>query len=238
MADQYGIMVKDGTFPGKQGFEITKAKDEAFSKRKRSASVVIKNIVIGHGDRDALQKKTTLVEGFQYYSDSERKEAKRAAELSRMFQANAKYSISSISAGTLVERGKLDPLSNRTFIRISVGDEQVETEIKKAEQPEWGNLPKISWEVGKPILVEWFWKEKVGYAVPIATMRFDGSSTTLLRMLTVDALNPSGHHQQPRIVGGNAIFQVECEEFGNPADDLEVFEKYIDPGTYWTDDNP
>ena len=238
MADQYGMLVKEGTFPGKRGFEIAKAKEEAFNKRKRTAKVEIKNIVIGHGDRNALQKKTTLVDGFQYYSDSERKEAKRAAEMSRLFQSNAKYSVSSISAGTLVERGKLNPLSNRTFIRISIGDKQVETEIKKAEHPEWGNLPEISWEVGKPILVEWFWKEKVGYAVPIATMRFDGSSTTLLKMLTADSLNPSGHHQQPKLQGARAEFEARCGGFDNPADDLEVFEKYIDPGTYWTDDNP
>lgn len=241
MADQYGKLVEEGAFPGKRGSEIAKAKEESLNHRKRAAKRIINNIVIGSGDRQLLQKKTTLVDDFQFYSESEREEAKRATELSRRFQSNAKYSLSKISIGTLEKRKSYDLLlSNRTFVRISVGNEDRETAIKTAEHPEWSKselsqCSEVTWETGQPILVEWFWKEKVGYSVPIATKRFEGSSLSMLEMLTTESLDLSDHKQRPKMNGSSADFKVKCDGFDDPSQDLYIFKKYIDPGTYWED---
>lgn len=234
LADQYGKLVEDGTFPGRKGAALTRAKDEAFSKRKRAAMMEIKNIVLGRSDRSSLQKKTMLVESFQYYSPSEKTEAKRATELSRRFQSNVKYKLTAIGVGTLKKRGKLDPLK-RTLIRIAVDDNNYETEPVRAETPKWDKTLEFAWELGQAVVVEWCWKEPGLYSVPIARKQIGGSSTSLLEMLTTESLDLSDHLQRPQTAGQNADFWIKCEGFENPAEDFELFQKYIDPGTFWED---
>ena len=203
--------------------------DTAERRRKRAE---IRAAVVVSGKPATLKTRCDLVATFPFTDATMKKEAERAVAIGRLFLANSPYHLEIKSAKGL-------PSAHQTRLELSnLGPsfiQQEETTLVKSTNPQWNKAVALRWKPGDRMKIIWWWKSKVPMTHPteIGTKTFVDPWTSLLDILGGVDLIPVTGAFHAELGGNTPEATIVCEEFLNPEKDLEVFRKFIVPGTYW-----
>ncbi len=193
------------------------------------------------GNTARMNEKLIKIRNFNYPEGRDKEdEARMAVEaMEKLMRGN--FEITQINAEGLES-------SRNTYVLIATGvsakkdleeyrDEgegvPVETKEVKSKDPQWNGdrmLHKgLSWTPGQSIRVEWrenpwYWPES-----SIASLTVMDDWLGFLRILQPHVqMKTEDDDLEPTIT-------IKCKEFPDPAKDLELIERYVIPGTYWTE---
>lgn len=211
------------------------------NKRTRDKSNIAKYDVGEAGNTQRMREKLKMIRGF-YRPDSEDiKAAHKAADaMDRLMHGS--FEITQISAEGLEKK-------RNTYVLIATGVGEttdlkqykkdgegvpVETKIIDSNCPQWNDErllhAKLTWKPGQSIRVEWRrdskWSDKC-----IASMFSINEWVGLLEILKPHAkmrYDGYGNLNNPEIT-------ISCDKFPDPEEDLRLIERYVIPGTYWTE---
>lgn len=203
------------------------------------------------GNISRMRKKLDMISGFNY-PDKEDREAAQRAVLAMGKLMGGVFSIEQINASGLGEK-------RETYILIETGvapnkdlkqyaeDGEglpVKTKIVDSVLPQWndermGDRRDLSWTPGQSIKVEWrrvcaqyWWGENYLGDSCKASLTYMNDWLGLLRILQPHA--PMSHVDYGNFKDDPAI-TIKCKEFPDAKKDLELIERYVYPGTYWTE---
>lgn len=220
---------------------IKELRDILLERERESARHDIAKFSVGSPDNtQRMMEIIRLVRMFVYPNDQERNDALRAAKAMENLIKCKLFHVEQIQVGTLREPRDI-------HVKIATGvqsgcdlKDNVEaldtTRKDDVTSAQWdaGEITnaEIAWTPGKTIRIEWRRNRTLGrdkmYAYYEAK---SGDWLGLLRVLIprCPMEHPPGHEN----IDGGPWMIIKCQEFDDPKKDLELIERYIQPGTYW-----
>ena len=207
--------------------------DDAECRAKREK---IRAAVVVSGKLHTLKERCDLIAQFDKFPDlATKSEAERAVAIGRLFFADSPYHIEIKSASGL-------PFPHQTRLELSnLGPssriQKEETNLLKSTNPQWNRSVSFRWNPGDKVQIVWWWQSQVPWTYPTELGRIDFSDpwTSLLDMLGGVDLSPVTGLCHARLNGNTPKATIICTEFPEPEKDIELFKKYLVPGTYWQD---
>lgn len=234
---------EDKVISRKHKEEVDLYENELVMNRRAKEKREISCFVVGDAvNTSRMKRKLDMISEFDYPMEADKKKAQKAVAAMQKLMQGA-FTITQIRSEELVKK-------RDTYIIIATGvapnkdlkqyvddgeGNPVRTKTIDSELPQWndermGDNTNMSWTPGQSIRVEWrrdcLWSDKC-----IAHINVDGW-IGLLRILQPQAnMTNDGYgnfKEDPEIT-------IQCKEFPEPAKDLELIERYVIPGTYWTE---
>ena len=236
-----GQYLKDQVISRKLLEEVKAYDNELGASRRMKEKREIAYYDVGAaGNTARMNEKLIKIRDFNYPNGKEKEEARMAVgAMEKLMRGN--FEITQINAEGLES-------SRNTYVLIATGvsakkdleeyrDEDggvpVETKEVKSKDPQWdGDRMRhkgLSWTPGQSIRVEWrknpwYWPEN-----SIASLTVMDDWLGLLRILQPHVqMETEDDDLEPTIT-------IKCKEFPDPANDLKLIERYVIPGTYWTE---
>lgn len=234
---------KDKVISRKHEKEVDSHENELVMNRRAKEKREISCFVVGDASNTSrMIRKLNMISEFDYPMEADKTNAQEAvAAMQKLMQGT--FTITQIRSEELVEK-------RNTYVIIETGvapnkdlkqcvDDgegvPVRTKIIDSVLPQWndermGDRTNMSWTPGQSIRVEWR-RDCLLNDKCIAYINVDGW-IGLLQILQPHAkMTDDGYgnfKEDPRIT-------IECKGFLKPAKDLELIERYVIPGTYWTE---
>ena len=195
------------------------------------------------GNTSRMREKLNMISGFNYPNKEDQRDAQIAVKAMEKLMSGV-FCIEQINANGLGEK-------RETYILIGTrvapnkdlkqyaeaGDGvPVKTKIIDNNQPQWnderlGDQCKLRWTPGQSIKVEWR-RDCLLSDKCIAYLTSMDDWLGLLKVL--QPRTEMSHDGYGNFKDAPAI-TIKCKEFPNAKKDLELIERYVYPGTYWTE---
>lgn len=223
--------------------EVDRYENELVMKRQAKEKREISCFVVGDaGNTSRMKRKLDMISEFDYPTEADENKAQKAVAAMQKLMQGA-FTITQIRSEELVkkrdtyviiETGVAPNKDLKQYVDDAEGA-PVRTKTVDSVLPQWndermGDRTNMSWTPGQSIRVEWR-RDCLLSDKCIAYINVDGW-IGLLRILQPHAkMTDDGYgnfKEDPRIT-------IKCKEFPDPAKDLELIERYVIPGTYWTE---
>ena len=193
------------------------------------------------GNTTRMNEKLVKIREFNYPDGKDKEDALMAVEAMEKLIQRRKFEITQINACGLEK-----DLVTYVLIATGVGANKdlkeyndegdglpVETKEVKSKDPQWNDermlRTDLSWTPGQSIRVEWRRNPWYKTNKCIASLTVMEDWLGLLRILQPQVrMRTDDDDFEPRIT-------ITCKEFSDPAKCLELIERYVIPGTYWTE---
>ena len=212
------------------------------NERRREKLEIAYHDVGGTENTFRMREKLTKIRNFNYPEMKVKDEAGEAADaMDKLLQGTA-FEITQINAEGLEKSRNTyvliatDVVATKDLKQYRDDGEGIPIETKTVDSncPQWNDdrmcNKNLYWRPGQLIRVEWrrnpmCWTDK---CIAFFTTSAD-DWLGLLRILQPQAeMRTDDDDFEPRIT-------IKCKEFPDPARDLELIERYVIPGTYWTE---
>lgn len=193
------------------------------------------------GNTLRMNEKLEKICSFKYPNGNDKENAEKAVEVMQKLM-QGKFEITHIIAEGLGEK-------RETYVLIATGVSvtkdlkqykdhnegiPVETMNNFSNCPQWNKMrcADLSWAPGQSIRAEW--RRSAWFSdICIAYFTSMGDWLGLLRLLQPQTkMNTNGYGN---FTGEGPKITIKCKEFPDPVKDLELIERYVIPGTYWTE---
>ena len=224
--------------------EVNEYRDKIQDRMLADQKLVIANCDVGDvGSTSRMGEKLTKIGQFNYPDQADKEAAQRAVKAMETLMSGV-FTIEQINAKGLGEKRK-------TYILIETGvapnkdlkqyaedgeGVPVKTKIIDNNQPQWnderlGDQCELRWTPGQSIKVEWR-RDCLLSDKCIAYLTSMNDWLGLLKVL--QPRTEMSHDGYGNFKDAPAI-TIKCKEFPDAKKDLELIERYVYPGTYWTE---